>query len=103
MIQSSIATEIENDYLVNTIGGVMIKAFIDIKIASSYHKEMMSYLNMIEIIKSNSFIFTQSYLNSIIYKYCLMVVKLRNNKTPPTNEYLLKLEGFQQLEYENNI
>lgn len=87
--------------MIHTLGSVIIKALVDIKLSSIYHKEMMSYLNTIEKIKINSFIFREDYLNQIVYKYCLVVLKLRKNNTPPTNEYLLKLDGFQHLEYEN--
>jgi hypothetical protein len=95
-----LATSDINDFTVNSVGGVLIEAMINIRLAMSYHKELMLYLNAIEIFKFNSFVYTPKYLNFIIFKYCTTVISLRKIGTPPTNEYLLKMSGFEHLELE---
>lgn len=101
MNSNNVLTSDINDFTVNSVGGVLIQSMINIRLAMSYHKELILYLNAIEIFKFNSFVFTPKYLNFIIFKYCTTVISLRKIGTPPTNEYLLKISGFEHLELED--
>lgn len=97
---SAVVTSDINNIEVNTVGGIVFEAIINIRLASSYHKELMSYLKAIENFKLNSFVFSPKYLNYIVFNYCITVLYLRDIGTPPTKEYLLKMRGFEQLEKE---
>jgi len=77
----------------------VLNAFESIEKAKIHNDYLQMYIRQIKIMRNNKCIFTDLYLEKILYFYMTAVQNLSSLGCYPTDEYLLELNEFHLLTF----